>query len=96
VIEHFEPELLDESLQLMQSKFTQSAFLIIACYPAKKFLSDGRNAHLIVENADWWLERVKQQFDHCDIAWSEKVNFSANRKKNPNGSPELRLILEKR
>jgi hypothetical protein len=94
VIEHFEPELLDESLQLMQSKFTQSAFLIIACYPAKKFLADGRNAHLIVENADWWLERIQQQFDQCTIVWSEKVNFSANRKKNPTGSPELRLILE--
>jgi hypothetical protein len=94
VIEHFEPDQLDQSLKLMQSKFSQAAFVIIACYPAKKFLADGRNAHLIVENADWWLERVTQQFDQCNIVWSEKVNFSANRKKNPAGSPELRLILE--
>ena len=94
VIEHFEPKLLDQSLQLMQSKFTQAAFLIIACYPAKKILSDGRNAHLIVENADWWMQKIQQQFDQCNIVWSEQVMFSANRKKNPLGKPELRLILE--
>ena len=94
VIEHFEPDQLDQSLKLMQSKFSRAAFLIIACYPAKKRLPDGRNAHLIVENADWWLERVKQQFDQCNITWSESVNFTANPVKNPNGSPELRLILE--
>jgi hypothetical protein len=94
VIEHFEPDQLDESLKLMQSKFSQAAFLIIACYPAKKLLSDGRNAHLIVENEDWWMQKIQQQFDQCRIVWSERVMFSANRKKNPLGKPELRLILE--
>lgn len=94
VIEHFEPDHLDESLRLMQSKFSQAAFLIIACYPAKKTLEDGRNAHLIVENEDWWMQRIQQQFDQCSIVWSESVNFTANPVKNPNGSPELRLILE--
>ena len=94
VIEHFEPALLDESLKLMQSKFSCAAFLLIACYPAKKRLPDGRNAHLIIENADWWTEKIKQQFDQCNIVWSEAVNFTANTAKNPVGSPELRLILE--
>ena len=94
VIEHFEPDQLDESLTLMQSKFSRAAFLIIACYPAKKRLPDGRNAHLIIENADWWLQKIQQQFTQCNITWSESVNFSANPQKNPNGSPELRLILE--
>jgi len=92
VIEHFEPAQLDESLKLMQSKFSRAAFLLIACYPAKKQLPDGRNAHLIVENADWWLARVKQQFDQCNITWAESVSFTAKPKKN---RPELRLILEK-
>jgi len=94
VIEHFEPDQLDESLKLMQSKFSCAAFLIIACYPAKKILSDGRNAHLIVENQDWWMQKIQQQFDQCRIVWSERVMFSANSKKNPLGKPELRLILE--
>jgi len=95
VIEHFEPAQLDKSLKLMQSKFSRAAFLLIACYPAKKRLLDGRNAHLVIENADWWMARIKQQFDQCNIIWSETVNFTAKPRKNPNGSPELRLILEK-
>ena len=96
VIEHFEPDQLDESLKLMQTKFQRSAFLIIACYPAKKTLEDGRNAHLTVENCAWWMDKIQRQFDQCHVVWSETVNFTANPQKNPKGNPELRLILEKR
>jgi len=31
---------------------------LIACHPAKKTLSDGRNAHLIIENPDWWKVKM--------------------------------------
>ena len=95
VIEHFEPDQLNESLKLMQSKFQRAAFLIIACYPAKKTLEDGRNAHLIVENCAWWLDRVQQQFDQCHITRWEAVDYTPNKAKHPQGKPELRLILEK-
>ena len=95
VIEHFEPDQLDESLKLMQSKFQRAAFLIIACYPAKKTLEDGRNAHLIVENCAWWMSRVQQQFDQCRVVWWEAVDYSYDQRKNPYGKPELRLILER-
>ena len=27
--------------------------------PANKILTDGRNAHLIIENEDWWRERLQ-------------------------------------
>jgi hypothetical protein len=43
VIEHIEPDQLDASFKLMQSKFRRSAFLIAACYPAKKILDDGHS-----------------------------------------------------
>ena len=33
-------------------------FFRIACYPAKKKLLDGRNAHLIVEDPAWWREQI--------------------------------------
>ena len=33
----------------------KAAFLTIATGPAKKFLPDGRNAHLIQEGPDYWL-----------------------------------------
>jgi hypothetical protein len=25
-------------------------------------MADGRNAHLIQEDSDWWLRRIKQRF----------------------------------
>jgi len=94
VIEHFEPDQLDALLKLMQSKFSQAAFLIIACYPAKKTLEDGRNAHLIVENCAWWLDRIQQQFDQCHVVWWEAVDYDGKPHKGIAPKPELRLILE--
>ena len=32
----------------------------IACHPSKKGLSDGRNAHLIVEKPEWWKAKIEQ------------------------------------
>ena len=54
VLEHIEPQFLENVLRHMNELFTKVAFLIIATSPAKKFLPDGRNAHLIVENPGWW------------------------------------------
>lgn len=87
VIEHFEPESLDASLKQMQSLFDRAAFLLIACYPAKKHLPDGRNAHLIVQTPEWWLDRCVSVFDQCRVVDSQSVLYR--------GKPELRLTLEK-
>lgn len=95
VIEHFEPDQLDELLQLMQSKFTHAAFLIIACYPAKKLLPDGRNAHLTVENCAWWLDKIQRQFFQCQVTWWQAVDFGGKPHKGIAPKPELRLVLEK-
>lgn len=59
VLEHVEPEFLDMTLKRIEKLFTKNARLIIACYPAKKILPDGRNAHLIVESTDWWLDKIR-------------------------------------
>lgn len=88
VIEHFEPEFLDQSLRRMNSLFTQSAWLIIACYPAKKKLPDGRNAHLIIESPAWWSSKIAECFTDCRVVYSEIVEYAP-------GKPELRLILER-
>ena len=96
VIEHFEPNQLDQSLKLMQSKFQHSAFLIVACYPAKKTLEDGRNAHLIVENCAWWMDKIQRQFDQCHVTWWEAVDFGGKPHKGIQPKPELRVVLERR
>jgi SAM-dependent methyltransferase len=58
VLEHIEPEYLAETLKLINNKMIVAGWFRIACYPAKKHLPDGRNAHLIVENPDWWREQL--------------------------------------
>ena len=58
VFEHIEPQYLAETLRLIGDKMTVCGWFRIACYPAKKQLPDGRNAHLIVESPDWWREQV--------------------------------------
>lgn len=57
-IEHIEPEHLADNLALIGSKIERVGFFRIACYPAKKNLPDGRNAHLIVQPPDWWREQI--------------------------------------
>lgn len=62
VLEHIEPDCLDDVLADIAGLAEKLAFLEIACFPAKKFLPDGRNAHLIVEPPKWWLERLRRHF----------------------------------
>jgi cyclopropane fatty-acyl-phospholipid synthase-like methyltransferase len=57
-LEHIEPAHLEETLQVIGSKIERYGFFRIACYPAKKKLFDGRNAHLIVELPEWWREKI--------------------------------------
>jgi hypothetical protein len=58
VLEHVEPELLETVLTHLRSLARKAVFVVIATRPSNKTLSDGRNAHLIVEPADWWIDRL--------------------------------------
>lgn len=57
-LEHIEPKRLAETLKVIGNKIERYGFFRIACYPAKKTLPDGRNAHLIVELPEWWREQI--------------------------------------
>jgi len=63
VFEHIEPEHLAETLKLISSRMIIGGWFRIACYPAKKHLPDGRNAHLIVESPDWWRKQLLANMD---------------------------------
>lgn len=82
VLEHIEPQLLDQTLNELHEKTNKAMYHLIACHPAKKRLSDGRNAHLIVESPDWWKNKLQT------LGWnivSEKIKeFTTQPKK---GSP---------
>ena len=59
VLEHIEPELIDNVLKHIESLTLKTAYLIIDTLPAQKNLPDGRNAHLIIENQDWWTNKIQ-------------------------------------
>ena len=62
VLEHVEPDCLDEVLDDLQRVTLKAGFFVIATRPAKKILPDGRNAHLIQQNRDWWLSKMTFRF----------------------------------
>jgi hypothetical protein len=63
VLEHIEPELLDNVLDDLQSLTQGWAFMTVHTGPARKTLSDGRNAHLIQEPPCWWLPKFFSRWD---------------------------------
>lgn len=58
VLEHVEPERLDAVLAHLKSLARRAVFVVINTQPSNKTLTDGRNAHLIVESHAWWGERL--------------------------------------
>ena len=72
VLEHIEPELIDDVLAHMASKMNKFGFLSIATRPAKKVLPDGRNAHLIQEHAGWWITKLSNHFKVIQFSGTDK------------------------
>jgi 2-polyprenyl-3-methyl-5-hydroxy-6-metoxy-1,4-benzoquinol methylase len=62
VLEHIEPEKLDDVLGHLKSLTKRKGFFTIANRPARKTLEDGRNAHLIIEPPIYWLNKLTDYF----------------------------------
>ena len=62
VLEHIEPELLDNVLNDLQRVVMKFGLFTIHTGPAAKTLPDGRNAHLIQEPLSWWEDKIKLRF----------------------------------
>ena len=81
VLEHIEPEKLEETMVDLKSRCSKVMYHLIACHPAKKSLSDGRNAHLIIESPTWWKNKLES------LSWKilkERVDeFTTRLKKGP-------------
>ena len=63
VLEHIEPELIDNVLDDLQRCTEFFGFFTVHTGPAVKTLSDGRNAHLIQEPSAWWLAKILSRWD---------------------------------
>ena len=67
VMEHIEPDCLDAVIDHLKQVTNICLLVNIALRPARKTLADGRNAHLIVEDIEWWMERFLKNFDLMSI-----------------------------
>ena len=62
VLEHIEPDCLDEVLDDLQRLARYLLYATIATREAKKSLPDGRNTHLIVQPMEWWMPRLSKRW----------------------------------
>ena len=63
VLEHIEPDLVDNVLDDLKRVTAGVGFFSVDTGPAQKVLSDGRNAHLIQKPAAWWLPKFMERFE---------------------------------
>lgn len=57
VLEHIEPDLLDNVLAHLRKLTKEKLFVSIALTESSKTLPDGRNAHLSLHPVEWWKEK---------------------------------------
>lgn len=60
VLEHVEFDKLPRVLNHLQSLARKVVFLVVALDEANKWLSDGRNAHLIQRPREWWMAKLDE------------------------------------
>lgn len=67
VLEHVEIDRVSTVLAHMRALARKAVFLVVALEPSKKLLSDGRNAHITLQPAAWWMEKVAEQLTILDV-----------------------------
>lgn len=75
VLEHIEPECLDDVLDDILRLSLRGTFLVISTRAAGKTLPDGRNAHLIQKPPQWWLEKIFSRWD-LQLFMADKHEFT--------------------
>ncbi len=71
VLEHITKEDMDWVVAEILGFAQKFVFLNIACYPAKKILPNGENAHITQESPGWWLDLIhgiwRSNFDSLEV-----------------------------
>ena len=58
VMEHVEPELVDDVLDHLFSFCKKVSYFVICGEPCTRKMVDGTNAHRTVESKQWWIEKL--------------------------------------
>lgn len=61
VIEHIPEEDIDWFIDRLFALAGKALFVSVACYPSKKALPDGTNAHVTIKPKEWWREKFAEQ-----------------------------------
>jgi len=72
VLEHVEPGKIDNVLKHMYDKTRYWALVNICTIPAGQHFPDGQNLHLLVRESNWWLEKLKYDWEMFNIKDSGK------------------------
>ncbi len=70
VLEHIPQIDIDWVLNRLISKANKYLFINVACYPAIALLPNGENAHINLNNPDWWHKKIlklKKNNKFCKI-----------------------------
>jgi len=62
VLEHIEPDKINAVLRDLKRVTQCKLFFNIATRESKKTLADGRNAHLLVRDKNWWADKLGKFF----------------------------------
>jgi len=77
VLEHVEPECLENVLDDLQRVTKQALFLAVSTRLAHKSTSDGQNTHKIVQEQDWWRPKLRKRFDIVQVVVVPGDKFTA-------------------
>jgi len=91
VLEHIEPELLENVLNHIYELSSNFLYVSANCSKAKKTLIDGRNAHLIIKPKEWW----KNHFQKLGNIIKEEVTISKWGKNKELESINYHVIIKK-
>ena len=67
VLEHIEPEFIENVLMDLKRVTLKKGFFTICTRPAQRILPNGWNAHLIQEDNSWWISKIKKYFNILKI-----------------------------
>ena len=72
VLEHVEPDLIDNVIKHLISKFNKKALLSISLMKSRKILPNGNNTHLLIKPSKWWIKKLEQYATIEDIQFVSK------------------------
>jgi hypothetical protein len=73
ILEHVPAQNIDKALAEIVGFAMRQALYTIASYPARKYLPDGRNAHVTIRSPAWWLKKTLPHIRHHGMPTTLKI-----------------------